>query len=207
MTIKRIYQAAFPHKMADSGISIQAVPSSGGARPQGRRAEARRTGLGFARGMPTSLGGPHRRHRPSADLTLGQGPLPFRLGTLGLETGHRHPRQARRREPKPSTGHIRHHLHKDGRFGNLNSGSAQFGRRRPQSRRARPGPDGIWVCLEVCPTTCTPSRADAMEAGMSAWQWRNLTTSGQLVRLVRGVYAQAIPSEPSCISSAGGPPD
>jgi len=34
-----------------------------------------------------------------------------------------------------------------------------------------------------------------MEAGMSAWQWRNLTTSGQLVRLVRGVYAQAIPSE------------
>ena len=30
---------------------------------------------------------------------------------------------------------------------------------------------------------------------MSAWQWRNLTTSGQLVRLVRGVYAQAIPSE------------
>ena len=34
-----------------------------------------------------------------------------------------------------------------------------------------------------------------MEAGMSAWQWRSLTQSGQLVRLVRGVYVQSIPSD------------
>jgi hypothetical protein len=39
------------------------------------------------------------------------------------------------------------------------------------------------------------TRADAMESGISAWQWHNLTKSGRLVRLHRGVYAQSTPSE------------
>ncbi|GEM_PF-3950636 len=159
MTIKRIYRAAFPHKDGRFG-NLNSGSAQFGRRPSTGSSREARPGqdLGLLEACPTSLGRASSPAPSSADLTLSQGPLPFRLGTLGLRNWAPAPALCPLREAQTTINrtHPAPFAHKDGRFGNLNSGSAQFGRRpsTESSREARPGQDlGL---LEVCPTTCTP---------------------------------------------------
>ena len=108
----------------------------------------------------------------SAELTLSQGPLPGaglwrieappppKLGTGPAVCPLREAHMTIKRIYRAAFPSQRW------RIGNLNSGSAQFGRRHPQKRRARPGPDRTWFARGMPdfagegPLSPAPSSAD-----------------------------------------------